>query len=232
MNPELIDIREAAGLLGISPRRVRAMVQAGDLPARRVGGQWLLNRVDVQHPRAANRSAGRPLSPQNAWGILLLASGQDPDWLGSSARWRLRRQLPQLLDSDFLPRLRRRARRHELRAHPSDLPRLRKEKGVLRSGASAADAYDIDVVAPGVVEAYVSDSRLRELERKYSLVPSERPNVVLHSLAENLARSENDVFAPPAAAAIDLIESGDQRSARAGRELLERLEANWSKSST
>lgn len=42
-----IDTAVAAGLLGVSPRRVRQLAAAGHLPARRAGRVWLVDRCAV-----------------------------------------------------------------------------------------------------------------------------------------------------------------------------------------
>lgn len=51
---------EAAEQLGVSARRVRALIAAGDLPAQRVGSQWLLDEDAVRARAQAPRRAGRP----------------------------------------------------------------------------------------------------------------------------------------------------------------------------
>lgn len=52
-----IDVREAAQLLGLQPRRVRDLAGAGGIAARRVGGAWRLSRASVLEV-AAQRRAG------------------------------------------------------------------------------------------------------------------------------------------------------------------------------
>jgi excisionase family DNA binding protein len=42
-----IGTTEAANVLGVSSERVRQLAAAGRLPARRVGGRWLVNRADL-----------------------------------------------------------------------------------------------------------------------------------------------------------------------------------------
>ncbi len=48
----------AAAELGISPRRVRAMIQAGRLPARQAGRDWLITPAALDTVR--DRKPGRP----------------------------------------------------------------------------------------------------------------------------------------------------------------------------
>lgn len=51
---------QVAASLGVSPRRVRALVSSGRLPAHLVGGVLLVNPKDVA--RVADRPNGRPPS--------------------------------------------------------------------------------------------------------------------------------------------------------------------------
>lgn len=44
---ELIDTKEAAEILGCSPRNVRARAESGSLPGRKIDGRWLLQRPAV-----------------------------------------------------------------------------------------------------------------------------------------------------------------------------------------
>jgi len=55
---DLITTREAAAILGVSPRRVRAMVEAGLLQARKVGLHLFYDEADVR--AVERRPPGRP----------------------------------------------------------------------------------------------------------------------------------------------------------------------------
>ena len=97
--------------------------------------------------------------------------------------------------------------------------------GVVRTAASAADEHGIDLVGPGPAEAYVSGSVFAQLAASFHLEErSERPNVVLRVVDDaHWPFAAGAVVAPPAVAAVDLLESGDERARRAGAELLESL---------
>lgn len=56
MNP--ITTRKAAARLGITPRRVVALIHAGRLPADKEGRDWLIHPDDLA--LVANRWPGRP----------------------------------------------------------------------------------------------------------------------------------------------------------------------------
>ncbi len=53
----MVNTTKAAELLSISTRAVRLAVEAGRLPAEKVGGQWRINLEDVEHFRAGRRAA-------------------------------------------------------------------------------------------------------------------------------------------------------------------------------
>ena len=56
----MLSTAEAAKLLNISPRRVRALVESGDLKAQRVGRAWLIDEDSARQRANAPVSGGRP----------------------------------------------------------------------------------------------------------------------------------------------------------------------------
>ncbi len=55
---------EAAERLKVTPRRVRALIEAGKLPAKQYGRDWIINESDLQF--VEERRPGRPAKPQAA----------------------------------------------------------------------------------------------------------------------------------------------------------------------
>lgn len=49
-----IDTDRAAGLLGVTPNRVRQLARSGALPARKVARTWLVDRVAIDLRRETN----------------------------------------------------------------------------------------------------------------------------------------------------------------------------------
>lgn len=49
---------EAAKKLGVTPQRVRAMIEAGRLGATKIGRDWLITEVDLD--AVGDRTPGRP----------------------------------------------------------------------------------------------------------------------------------------------------------------------------
>ena len=56
--PELLTTRQAAEILGVTPRAVLKQIMAGDLPARRYGREWLATEYDVRHAARKRETAG------------------------------------------------------------------------------------------------------------------------------------------------------------------------------
>ncbi len=214
---DALPVADAARFLGLSPQRIRALVAEGNLPGQKVAGRWLVERSAVERRLRDPRLSGRPYSSAHAWGLIALAEGEPAPWLDASNRSRLRRLLREHDLQDILPALVRRGRRLKLRAHASDLPRIEAEPGVVRSGASAALEHGLEIVAPGVLEAYVPARRLSQIERRYRLKPSADANLFLHVVDGPWPFASEQRVAPRLAACLDLLDHDDERSRRAGR---------------
>lgn len=207
-------VNEASEVLGISPRRVRALAASGSLPARRVGNAWLV-RID---DRASARPPGRRFSARSAWAVLGLGEHR----LSRSERARALDRRARLLE---LPRsaLANRADLHRLYAHPGVVSRVAADPRFLPSGVSASQRYGADVLAADQLEGYVREESLDALRRDHGLIEP------VDGVAANLIvrvprpdwpfRDDLDV-APLLVVVADLLDAGDERSARAGRALL------------
>jgi len=55
---EILNTREAAKRLGVSVRRVQAMIKAKRLPAQRLGREWIIDAEDLKLVK--DRKPGRP----------------------------------------------------------------------------------------------------------------------------------------------------------------------------
>jgi hypothetical protein len=117
--------------------------------------------------------------------------------------------------------------KHRLYGHPAVLPVLGEEPVLVRSGASAATEYGLDIVPDGQFEAYIPSGRLEALKQEHFLMEDGRgaPNVVLRVVESPWPFAPHSQVAPLAAGALDLLESDDLRYRRAGVVLSERLRA-------
>lgn len=218
----LLSVGDAARVLGVHPGRVRQLAAAGQLEAHKVGGRWLLPESAVADRHAAERPAGRPLSPRAAWGLLAAAAGQRAPWLSPSEQRRARARATGWSLEHWAWACQRRAVAHRLYAHASVIDRVADDVRVVRSGASAR-TVPIDVTAPGVVEGYVDASELVDLVDEYALHEAGRANVVLRVPSPDLSVFGGQRDAPWPVVAIDLYDAGDDRSRRAAATLLARF---------
>jgi hypothetical protein len=223
---DLLSVSEAAGELSVNESRVRAMLKADQLEGVKQAGRWLVYGRSVRRRRRAGSSRGRRLRPSNAWGALALASGEEAAWLSREERYRLRR----VLDANSLPalrgRLEDRAKVHRLRGHPGVLRHLAEHPRLALTGASAAAAHRLELVAGEEIDAYVPHGEVGTLARKFALSPSDdHANVVLREMPRELWPFRDRV-APLAAVALDLLEDADARSVRTARRALAELSAS------
>jgi excisionase family DNA binding protein len=223
-----ISVADAASRLGVNQARVRAMIAAGLLDAAKVGGRWLVTPESVERRKARAQPVGRPFGHAMAWGILLVAVGERPDWLSPSNLSRIRRRLREQGLVALAPRLHARAVLHRLRAHPSDLNRIVADRTVVRTGVSAAQDHGLDLAATEEIEVYVREKKLAPLMRRHTLESSPRPNVLVRAVVGPWPFERGVHLAPPSVVGVDLLDSDDARTSRAGMRLLEQVEATWS----
>lgn len=213
---------DAAKRLGVVPSRVRKLADEGQISGKLVGRQWVFEAADIDKWQDQHKAVGRPLSEASSFGLLFELSGCRASWLDSVARWKVLHSQAAKDPNLLVARSRRRAERLELRAHPSDLPRILSEQGVVRGGVSAVRDHGIGLVASELVEIYVDRTRASNLRRKYSLVESGSPNVILHVVADLPAVLREEAM-PLGVVFVDLAESGEPRAVAASRRVWSRL---------
>jgi hypothetical protein len=208
--------------LGVSPRRVRALIRSRRLPAFRIGRRnWALDRNLLPAQRRAR--GGRPVSAVNAWALLALLSGSDAPGLDPVSRSRLKRRM---LSTERLETALRfselRAAVHRWRILPGDLPKLR-DFGLVQTGLSAP-VRGLDIVSSAdELDGYVSAQALAQIEKRLRpLKSADNPNVTLRVPSQPWILTRGRV-APPAVVAADLLAHPDRRVARAGRKLLQEI---------
>lgn len=210
---------EAAERLGINDSRVRQLAREGRLPSRKLGGRWL---IDADALGRARPHGGRPLSPSSAWALLMLASGEEPPPIPGRRRRRLANRLGALWrDAE---RLGVRATSRWFRAEQRALSALRSDPDFVRSGVSVSEDYGIDIQAPNVLEGYYPMRKLDDFSYRHALRPvsEENANLIVHAVKEPFPL-QGRALAPPSVAAVDLLESRDERTRRAGAKLLRRV---------
>jgi excisionase family DNA binding protein len=213
-----ISVADAALELQVSDRRVRQLIERGDLRAERFGRQWLVYRDDVADLRALRRVAGRPFSPPNAWGILALAEGRQPEWLSVSDTKRLSDLISERGLAALIPTLRRRAEREAWYVHPSLLDRLGNDSLTVRSGVSAVAA----LISDERMDVYAPDGHRDALAAEYFADTDPRePNVVVRFVSGEWPFASGQQCVGAIVAAVDLMDhASDSRCRRVADELL------------
>lgn len=224
---DLLSVSTAAEELGVHPSRVRALIASGALTAEKIGGVWLVDRASIAGRNRQPTSAGRPLTPGNAWALLLVASGEElPAKLGASARWRIRRALEIYGLVGLRSRLARRAEPAPYWALGGELRAMRDRSDLVLSGPSAATKYDLGLVGPDAVDAYVPASVFASLRREHALEQMSGPesNVLLRVVPDDAWLFDGRRYAPLAAVAVDLYSYAEPRAARVGGDLIARID--------
>jgi excisionase family DNA binding protein len=169
MPGDQLTLAEAASRLGVSRRRVEAMVLNGQLPAERLGHQWVVAAASVRTlDHTMWREPGRPMAQSSAWKLVDRgAIFGDPQRIDDLDR--LRR------------RLRSRARHLEVYVHPSLLQRLSDDDRVVLGGRAAAEHLGAPVDVTDSIDAYVRTGDEQELLHELAASEvNEGANVHLH----------------------------------------------------
>jgi len=220
---KLVNVEEAASQLGVSSRRVRKMLADGLVPGLRIGRAWAVEQRLLDRFKDRRASTGRPWSPLSAWAALAAADGHDSA-LAPVDRSRARHRLSERGLLGVVGRLASRAQRQHFYGHTSVLGRLENEPNLVRSGVSAAADHRADALASDFLEAYIPSSQAQGIIERYGLnADAERSNIVLRIVEDAVWPFPSDVrVAPRAVVAVDLLESEDERSRRAGLALARR----------
>ena len=218
---EVVNVACAADVLDVSPRRVRQLLESGQLAGQQLGRSWVIDRGDID--RLRRNCAGRPWSASSAWAVLELAAGHDLE-LSPVERSRARRRLADHGLGGLVEQLRARAERREVYAHPSVLGRVALDDRVVQGGVSAAHEHHADLIVQDSAEVYVRAGDAAAIVENYALDDNaDRPNLILHVVDDEAwpFDGRQQVASWPVVA-VDLLDSDDERSRRAGLELIER----------
>ena len=218
----VLGVSAVAAELGVSDRRVRQMLADGELRGSRVGRAWVVERDALDDALDRPSVSGRPWRPAAAWALLGLIAGSDVE-LSPVDRVRIGRRAEAGV-VDNLSRLRVRSGERRFYGHPSVLGPLLEDPGVVRSGVSALGDYGVDLVVQDVAEGYVRGSEVDVLVDQFALERGAgRWNVTLRVVDDEVWPFEADQrVASGVVVAVDLLDSADERSRRAGAELLGR----------
>jgi excisionase family DNA binding protein len=227
VDPGLISVQEAAEQLGVTPGAVRQHIDSGRLPAVKRGGSWWLVAREVTRMRRQPPGAGRPLSGQMAWAVILFASSEPSlaqqvavrDRYATRAKAWLRDSRPL---ADYAARLRARANVEEFEAHPAEVDRIVGRPDVLRTGVSAGEMVGL-TGGRGEAEIYAPAGHREEILKRHALDRGAGP-VRLRWVSDDLwplvQQAGENGRAPMVAVLLDLLESDDPRARREAAEAL------------
>lgn len=230
----VLSVHEAADILGVSMQRVRQMIHAGQIDARRSSAGWLIPADAVADRKSLHR--GRPPKSQTAWSAVALlaaasdlASGATPANARSAAQVvpdrKLRHRVLSMLaalpdpvvdDAPWRRLLSSRGRVRRMWAHPGVLDRLAADPVVANGGADAALP-----ARPGLtrrddrLELYVGDADADELIHRYRMREDRDGQVNLVIVPSSIPAAlvpEAGRPVPAPAAAADLLEEEDPRA--------------------
>jgi excisionase family DNA binding protein len=217
----VLTVAQAAARLGVGQEQVRRLIRAGKLRATRVGRTLVLDDDAVEGRARLPIRAGRALAPHVAWAALWQLSGERAGWLTAADRSRLSARLAGYDPEHLVAAARARADRHDLRVLPAYRERLLTADGVVVSGMTAAEAVGADIVtAVPADEVYCSAATLAALRREYGLADRGQANLVVRVPRFEKLPLMGRAHMPAAAVAVDLAESADVRTRRAGLSLL------------
>lgn len=219
-----IPATDAAGRLGITDARVRALLRSGGLRGAKVAGRWLVAEESLYERDRSAPIQGRQLHPANAWAALAASSAAPAPWVTPLDL----RRVMELLDARGLrglaPRLRHRAQPRSFYAHPGVLRELAGAEELALTGVSAARATGLDLVGGGELDAYVAAERLEQITERFVLQPRDvGGNVVLRVLPTDVSFISNEPV-PRAAVALDLAEGVEPRGREIGAAELRRID--------
>ncbi len=217
----MLTVDQAAERLGVGPEQVRRLIRAGRLAAHRVGRTLVLDDDAVDGRARLPITAGRALAPRTAWAALWRLSREDVDWLSAADRSRLVARLRGYDAERLVAASRDRAERYELRVLPAYRQRVLATDGVVPSGLTAAAAVGADIVtAESVDEVYCAAGTLAALRRELGLSERGQPNLVVRVPRYDRLDLVGRAHMPAAVVAVDLAESAEVRTRRAGLDLL------------
>jgi excisionase family DNA binding protein len=214
-------ISEAAARLGVTPQRVRALVQAGELAAVRAEGVWLIDADSLAKrwlmaELGATASSARPWSQRIAWAAMRVLDDDDAllSHMDRKARYRLRRRLDDPDPAQLLAAVRNRARVVRVSLHPSRAARLRDL--VVPSGITGAGIHGFGLTGDDAVDGYLLADALADARDALRVRTSDTGAHLLRVVDDERLLEGLEV-APRLAVAADLLDHAFEGGAIDGR---------------
>lgn len=176
-----LSVSQFAGAKKISRGRVLQLIHGGELNAVKVGSQWVIDESALEYESRSSR----PFSPRIARAFIEMMANQPLSVeMDPAEKWRLEVKLKSLKEksdpsNSIRSWLKNRAAIYSFNASKSDLEKLRRSGEILPSGSSDES---IGIGNHEVLQGYVVNKSIPELQKRYLLVKSAKPNVILRQL--------------------------------------------------
>lgn len=220
-----LTVAQVVDKLGITRASVHDLLDSGQLlVAGKAGRTLLIDRSSVERLAAAGTRRGRAWTARTAWAALAMLSGQNPTWISSSEKSRLKSRLREL-DADAVAVLaRNKDKTLRYRATADGLAALTGH--LIASGATAMrdepTAHTFGMSGGGgIAEGYVMAGDAAALADAFGLVEDPDGNAIIHEV--DLAEPFTAGRAPVAAIAVDLMRSLATRERSAGQRVINEL---------
>ncbi|WP_426516116.1 hypothetical protein ACPPVQ_15945 [Diaminobutyricibacter sp. McL0618] len=177
-----LSLSEYAEARGVSRQRALALINSGQVKAKRIGRSWVIDQLEVNQKPASSR----PLSSRMARLLISAMSGEKLK-LDSQERFFLHRYVERVRREDSPLRLlnswlrSRQIRVVDVAANPADIVEISSDRRVIASGISDSRA---GLSSAREFEGYVEASNLDRFLRDNLLLESDAPNVRLHVVEE------------------------------------------------
>lgn len=225
----VIGIGEAAARLGRTTRRVRQLLEAGELEARTVAGVPVVAAESVELRRQTSVARGRPWAPSTIWAALSLLDGANPPAVPADALPRLRRRIAVRGEEELRARLSKRASVTRFSADPDTIKAIAAEPGVLIGGVIAARRAGPVRTQTGETVLYMTRERAAAVPLRFELLPVADGESLAVKAVEGLwPFHAGQKWVGACVAALDLVESNREPQASAGRVVLQRAFAAFS----
>ncbi|MBU3646412.1 MAG: helix-turn-helix domain-containing protein [Candidatus Nanopelagicaceae bacterium] len=176
-----LSVSQLARAKRLSRGRVLQLIHSGELKAVKIGSQWVIDDSALDY----ESKSSRPFSPRMARAFIEMMANQPLSVeLDPAEKRRLEIKLKSLKEKSdpsisLRSWLKHRAASYSFNASKSDLEKLRRSKDILLTGLSDES---IGIGNHEGLQGYVVNKNIQELQKRYLLVNSTKPNVILRQL--------------------------------------------------
>jgi excisionase family DNA binding protein len=214
---QVVNVAEAADLLGVSEAQVGRLISRGDISASRWGRSWVIPTVSVHRYLNLRPERGRPFPYVKAWEVLRTTSPSSLEEVRALAI-----------------SCRRRAERHDARIVAGMLDHVRNDSRIMLSGVDSAKHFGAAVSVQPPLDFYLRKSDVDSFYKDYEPNSSSNEHNCVIRVIEDVSTLDipSGQYVPLLVALVDLIAEGDYRSAKEAFKSFEVLNGDKSSKSS